>query len=50
MRDNPHSHYYAGVYALSMGTILLLKAVRGIVFVKVSFPSEATPGLTIIEY
>ncbi|MGH0120794.1 UNVERIFIED_CONTAM: hypothetical protein FKN15_065130 [Acipenser sinensis] len=34
MRDNPHSHYYAGVYALSMGTILLLKAVRGIVFVK----------------
>lgn len=27
--------YYAGVYALSMGVMLILKAVRGVVFVKV---------------
>ncbi|XP_051873220.1 ATP-binding cassette sub-family C member 5-like isoform X2 [Pristis pectinata] len=34
MKDNPHMHYYAGIYALSMAAILVLKAVRGIVFVK----------------
>ncbi|XP_044278252.1 multidrug resistance-associated protein 5 isoform X3 [Varanus komodoensis] len=34
MRDNPDMRYYAGIYALSMGVMLILKAVRGIVFVK----------------
>lgn len=28
-------HYYAGIYALSMAVMLILKAVRGVVFVKV---------------
>lgn len=35
MKDNPHMHYYAGIYALSMAVMLILKAVRGVVFVKV---------------
>lgn len=35
MKDNPHMRYYAGIYALSMGVMLILKAVRGVVFVKV---------------
>ncbi|XP_058044804.1 ATP-binding cassette sub-family C member 5 isoform X2 [Ahaetulla prasina] len=34
MKDNPHMRYYAGIYALSMGVMLILKAVRGIAFVK----------------
>ncbi|KAM6443796.1 ATP-binding cassette sub-family C member 5 isoform 1-T2 [Liasis olivaceus] len=34
MKDNPHMRYYAGIYALSMGIMLILKAVRGVVFVK----------------
>ncbi|XP_078521976.1 ATP-binding cassette sub-family C member 5 isoform X2 [Lissotriton helveticus] len=34
MKDNPRMHYYAGVYALSMVIMLILKAVRGVVFVK----------------
>ncbi|XP_066478700.1 ATP-binding cassette sub-family C member 5 isoform X2 [Tiliqua scincoides] len=34
MKDNPHMRYYAGIYALSMGVMLILKAVRGVVFVK----------------
>ncbi|XP_074448191.1 ATP-binding cassette sub-family C member 5 isoform X4 [Larus michahellis] len=34
MKDNPHMHYYAGIYALSMAVMLILKAVRGVVFVK----------------
>ncbi|XP_072524361.1 ATP-binding cassette sub-family C member 5 isoform X2 [Salminus brasiliensis] len=34
MRLNPHVQYYSRVYALSMGAVLLLKTVRGIVFVK----------------
>ncbi|KYO47194.1 hypothetical protein Y1Q_0002206 [Alligator mississippiensis] len=34
MKDNPHMSYYAGIYALSMGVMLILKAVRGVVFVK----------------
>ncbi|KAM3834515.1 ATP-binding cassette sub-family C member 5 isoform 4-T4 [Vipera latastei] len=34
MKDNPHMRYYAGIYALSMGVMLILKAIRGIVFVK----------------
>lgn len=28
-------HYYAAIYALSMGVMLLIKVVRGIAFVKV---------------
>ncbi|KAM9316943.1 ATP-binding cassette sub-family C member 5 [Gastrophryne carolinensis] len=34
MKDNPHVLYYTRIYALSMAVMLILKAVRGIVFVK----------------
>ncbi|KAM9005717.1 multidrug resistance-associated protein 5 isoform X2 [Sarcophilus harrisii] len=34
MKDNPHMHYYARIYSLSMVIMLILKAIRGIVFVK----------------
>ncbi|XP_029922395.1 ATP-binding cassette sub-family C member 5 isoform X2 [Myripristis murdjan] len=34
MRDNPMMQYYTAVYASSMGVMLLLKLLRGIVFVK----------------
>uniref|UniRef100_A0A674AJE8 ATP-binding cassette sub-family C member 5 n=1 Tax=Salmo trutta TaxID=8032 RepID=A0A674AJE8_SALTR len=34
MRDNPLMQHYAGVYASSMGVMLLLKLLRGIIFVK----------------
>ncbi|XP_054985696.1 ATP-binding cassette sub-family C member 5 isoform X2 [Sorex araneus] len=34
MKDNPHLHYYISIYALSMVVMLVLKAVRGVVFVK----------------
>ncbi|XP_010895088.2 multidrug resistance-associated protein 5 isoform X2 [Esox lucius] len=34
MRLNPHVQYYSRVYMLSMGATLLLKTMRGIVFVK----------------
>uniref|UniRef100_A0AC11AXC6 ATP binding cassette subfamily C member 5 n=1 Tax=Ovis aries TaxID=9940 RepID=A0AC11AXC6_SHEEP len=34
MKDNPLMHYYASIYALSMAVMLILKAVRGVVFVK----------------
>uniref|UniRef100_A0A667XG66 ATP-binding cassette sub-family C member 5 n=1 Tax=Myripristis murdjan TaxID=586833 RepID=A0A667XG66_9TELE len=34
MRLNPHIQYYSTVYVLSMGAALLLKTVRGLVFVK----------------
>ncbi|KAH0624286.1 hypothetical protein JD844_007979 [Phrynosoma platyrhinos] len=34
MKDHPHMRYYAAIYALSMGVMLILKAVRGVVFVK----------------
>ncbi|XP_066459128.1 ATP-binding cassette sub-family C member 5 isoform X1 [Eleutherodactylus coqui] len=34
MKDNPHVLYYTGIYALSMVVMLILKAVRGVVFVK----------------
>lgn len=44
MKDNPHMHYYAGIYALSMAVMLILKAVRGVVFVKVC--SSATQRLS----
>lgn len=35
MKDNPLMHYYASIYALSMAVMLILKAIRGVVFVKV---------------
>ncbi|KAK2538418.1 Abcc5 [Columba guinea] len=44
MKDNPHMHYYAGIYALSMAVMLILKAVRGVVFVKL--PSTGWKGRT----
>uniref|UniRef100_A0A8C9VHA9 ATP-binding cassette sub-family C member 5 n=1 Tax=Scleropages formosus TaxID=113540 RepID=A0A8C9VHA9_SCLFO len=34
MRDHPKMHYYAAIYSLSMGVMLLFKLVRGIAFVK----------------
>ncbi|PIO32455.1 hypothetical protein AB205_0011380, partial [Aquarana catesbeiana] len=34
MKDNPHVLYYTGIYALSMVIMLILKAIRGVVFVK----------------
>ncbi|CAK6441862.1 unnamed protein product [Pipistrellus nathusii] len=34
MKDNPHMQFYASIYALSMVVMLILKAVRGVVFVK----------------
>uniref|UniRef100_A0AAR2JGR7 Uncharacterized protein n=1 Tax=Pygocentrus nattereri TaxID=42514 RepID=A0AAR2JGR7_PYGNA len=42
MRLNPHIQYYSRVYALSMGAVLLLKTVRGIVFVKCSLRAAST--------
>lgn len=38
MRLNPHIQYYSTVYVVSMGAALLLKTMRGLVFVKVSHP------------
>uniref|UniRef100_A0A8D3DJ25 ATP-binding cassette sub-family C member 5 n=1 Tax=Scophthalmus maximus TaxID=52904 RepID=A0A8D3DJ25_SCOMX len=35
MRLNPHIQYYSTVYVVSMGAALLLKTMRGLVFVKV---------------
>ncbi|MCI4379410.1 hypothetical protein PGIGA_G00227900 [Pangasianodon gigas] len=34
MRDNPLMQYYAAVYTMSMGIMLLLKLLRGVIFVK----------------
>uniref|UniRef100_A0A2K6GKF2 ATP binding cassette subfamily C member 5 n=1 Tax=Propithecus coquereli TaxID=379532 RepID=A0A2K6GKF2_PROCO len=34
MKDNPLMRYYASIYALSMAVMLILKAIRGVVFVK----------------
>lgn len=34
MKDNPYMQYYASIYALSMAVMLILKAIRGVVFVK----------------
>ncbi|XP_004424724.1 PREDICTED: multidrug resistance-associated protein 5 isoform X1 [Ceratotherium simum simum] len=34
MKDNPLMQYYASIYALSMAVMLILKAIRGMVFVK----------------
>lgn len=42
MSLNPHIQYYSTVYVVSMGAALLLKTVRGLVFVKVS-PSTSPP-------
>ncbi|XP_054556383.1 ATP-binding cassette sub-family C member 5 isoform X2 [Talpa occidentalis] len=34
MKDNPFMQYYVSIYALSMVVMLILKAIRGVVFVK----------------
>ncbi|XP_030650146.1 ATP-binding cassette sub-family C member 5 [Chanos chanos] len=34
MRDNPMMQHYAAIYTLSMGVMLLLKLLRGVIFVK----------------
>lgn len=44
MRLNPHIRYYSMVYVISMGAALLLKTIRGLVFVKVSHPSAGSLG------
>ncbi|CAI5652683.1 unnamed protein product [Oreochromis niloticus] len=36
MRLNPHIRYYSTVYIISMGAALLLKTIRGLVFVKIA--------------
>ncbi|XP_063061606.1 multidrug resistance-associated protein 5 isoform X2 [Engraulis encrasicolus] len=41
MRDNPLMRHYAAVYAMSMGVMLLLKILRGIVFVKVTMRASS---------
>ncbi|XP_076138611.1 ATP-binding cassette sub-family C member 5 [Alosa pseudoharengus] len=41
MRDNPLMRHYAAVYAMSMGVMLLLKFLRGIVFVKVTLRASS---------
>uniref|UniRef100_A0AAY4B6G5 ATP-binding cassette, sub-family C (CFTR/MRP), member 5 n=1 Tax=Denticeps clupeoides TaxID=299321 RepID=A0AAY4B6G5_9TELE len=41
MRDNPLMQYYAGVYAMSMGVMLLLKLLRGVIFVKVTLRASS---------
>lgn len=43
MKDNPLLHYYVNIYTLSMVVMLLLKAVRGVVFVKVGFSCVLVP-------
>lgn len=59
MRLNPHIQYYSTVYVISMGAALLLKTVRGLVFVKVSifpllalsfFPPNGPQSDTKIRY
>ncbi|CAL8263711.1 unnamed protein product [Lota lota] len=42
MRLNPYISYYSTVYVLSMGAILLLKTVRGLVFVKCTMKAAST--------
>lgn len=42
MSLNPHIQYYATIYVVSMGVALLLKTVRGLVFVKVCPPLPTT--------
>lgn len=43
-------HYYAGIYALSMAVMLILKAVRGVVFVKVGAgASVCLPLLLLLQ-
>lgn len=42
MRLNPHIQYYSTIYVVSMGAALVLKTVRGLVFVKVSPPTTTT--------
>lgn len=41
MTLNPHIQYYSTVYVVSMAAALLLKTLRGLVFVKVSFPETS---------
>ncbi|XP_044061552.1 multidrug resistance-associated protein 5 isoform X2 [Siniperca chuatsi] len=42
MRLNPHIQYYSTVYVLSMGAALLLKTMRGLVFVKCTVKAAST--------
>lgn len=48
MRLNPHIQYYSTVYVVSMGAALLLKTMRGLVFVKVSFPHPRNSHLSLV--
>lgn len=49
MRLNPHIQYYSAVYIGSMGAALLLKTMRGLVFIKVSI-SYPLPWETLLSY
>ncbi|XP_042196500.1 multidrug resistance-associated protein 5 isoform X2 [Callorhinchus milii] len=42
MKDNPNLNFYTWVYALSMVAVLLLKALRGYVFVKCTIRASST--------
>uniref|UniRef100_A0A8D3AKW7 ATP-binding cassette sub-family C member 5 n=1 Tax=Scophthalmus maximus TaxID=52904 RepID=A0A8D3AKW7_SCOMX len=42
MRLNPHIQYYSTVYVVSMGAALLLKTMRGLVFVKCTVKAAST--------
>uniref|UniRef100_A0A7N8XJM3 ATP-binding cassette sub-family C member 5 n=1 Tax=Mastacembelus armatus TaxID=205130 RepID=A0A7N8XJM3_9TELE len=42
MRLNPHIQYYSAVYVVSMGAALLLKTMRGLVFVKCTVKAAST--------
>ncbi|XP_051579787.1 ATP-binding cassette sub-family C member 5-like isoform X1 [Myxocyprinus asiaticus] len=42
MRDNPLMQHYAAVYTMSMGIMLLLKLLRGIVFVKCTLRASSS--------
>ncbi|XP_070770076.1 ATP-binding cassette sub-family C member 5 [Enoplosus armatus] len=42
MRLNPHIQYYSTVYVASMGAALLLKTMRGLVFVKCTVKAAST--------
>ncbi|XP_024918854.1 multidrug resistance-associated protein 5 isoform X3 [Cynoglossus semilaevis] len=42
MKHNPHVHYYSTVYVISMGAALLLKTIRGLVFVKCTMKAAST--------
>lgn len=49
MRLNPHIRYYSTVYVASMAAALVLKTMRGLVFVKVSEPLSSNNAAALHE-